>query len=616
MKFAKDHPLTRNLLEQYHPGHWVVAAYFFHDRGTEVQKSISGFLREILYQILRQRRQIFPLIYPLFHSNQSSSSTRSVRLEEGKENISNRNDDEIRYNWNPSVLQDALFSIACNSAVDVNLCIFVDALDEHDGNHRELLSTLDRLTRLTNNYFFRLRLCLAGRQENIFKDAFRDCPGFSIHERTTGDIRRYTEGRIQDVMSGILTKDGELALSSLIEDVIDKAEGVFLWVRLVNDELIEGLCEGDSVEELKDLLSGIPNELGELYTRALRRPNRTQPRVPAKTKYERYVMFQIVKCCRVPFSTYQLLGATLFLTTGRGTYPELQRLSSDQMEHRLYSRSAGLLDAPSRYMDSDYVQFIHQTVKEYITTGEGSTIIFQDIGDEPQDSGYMFILRYLVYLLVTFDQSNRDFDAERFATRNFAHYARMVEQYQSQSASKVLEIAISRLEKVRQRVILNAMITRMEIFLEFDEEFYVLDCIRDRPQALLLVLYTGSCLCRSFAESLQIHKDDITQEERYLLLSIIINMLQSEHIPIRSSSTARTARSSILEILLQADLGTYVFRSSSQRFNARIQRLISERCIEPLAMRERVSQLWDQIRGTDSSESEVVGDESPKLIET
>lgn len=50
-------------------------------------------------------------------------------------------------------------------------------------------------------------------------------------------------------MSGNVTKDGELALSSLIEDVIDKAEGVSLWVRLVNDELIEGLCEGDSIEE-------------------------------------------------------------------------------------------------------------------------------------------------------------------------------------------------------------------------------------------------------------------------------------------------------------------------------------------------------------------------------
>ena len=616
MKFAKDHPLTRNLLEQYHHSHWVVAAYFFHDRGTEVQKSISGFLREILYQILRQRRPLFPLIYSLFLPNRTSS-TRGVRLEEGKEDILKQDDDEINYSWSPSMLQDALFSIACKSVFDVNICIFVDALDEHDGNHRDLLSTLDRLTRLTGNHCFRLRLCLAGRPENIFKDAFRDCPGFSIHELTTGDIRRYTEGRIQDVMSGNLTRDGEVALSGLIEDVIDKAEGVFLWVRLVNDELIEGLCEGDSIEELKDLLSGIPNELEELYTRTLRRPSRTQTRAPAKSKYERYMMFEIVKCCREPFSLYQLLGATLYLTTGRGTYPELQRLSWDQMERRLYSRSAGLLDAPGRCMDNDYprspvVQFIHQTVKEYMTTGEGSTIILQDIGIEPQDSGFMFILRYLVYLLATFDENNRDIDAERFATRNFAHYARKVERQENQSVSKVFEPAISRLAKVQQRVILEDMVDQMDIFLSPD----VFTSIRDRPQAQLLVLYAGSCLHKSFAESLRIHGDDITQGDRVHLLNTAIGMLQSENIPTESASTDRISKSSILEDLLQADLGTYVFRSSIEQFDEAIQRIISDCHIEPQARRERISQLWTQIRGTERTKVQAHGNENCNSIET
>lgn len=79
-----------------------------------------------------------------------------------------------------------------------------------------------------------------------------------------------------------------------------------------------------SIKELRDLLSGIPNELGELYAKTPRRPNHTQSRAPAKSKYERYMMFEIVKCCREPFSMYQLLGATLFLTTGKGTYPDDQ----------------------------------------------------------------------------------------------------------------------------------------------------------------------------------------------------------------------------------------------------------------------------------------------------
>ena len=122
----------------------------------------------------------------------------------------------------------------------------------------------------------------------------------------------------------------------------------------------------------------------------------------------------------------------------------------------------------------------------------------------------MFILRYLVYLLATFDEINRDIDAERFATRNFAHYARKVERHGKQSVSNLLEPAISRLAKVQQRLILEDMVDQMDIFLSPD----VLNSMRDRPQAQLPVTYTGSCLHKSFAESLRIHNGDITQGDR------------------------------------------------------------------------------------------------------
>ena len=171
--------------------------------------------------------------------------------------------------------------IAPASTFDISIWIFTDALDEHDGKHRDLLSTLDRLTRWTDNQFFRLRLCLAGCQENIFKDAFRDCAGFSINDYTTDDIVQYRKGRMQTAMRGNLTEDGESGLSSLIEVAIEGAEGVFLWVRLVINVLIEGICEGDSVKELE-----------ELHTRTLCQTNRTRSRAPENSNNERYVIFR------------------------------------------------------------------------------------------------------------------------------------------------------------------------------------------------------------------------------------------------------------------------------------------------------------------------------------
>ncbi|KAL9628684.1 MAG: hypothetical protein Q9164_007177 [Protoblastenia rupestris] len=223
---------------------WIVAGYFFHDRGTVVQKSIEGFLRELLYQILRQRPDLFASMYSLFLC---LDAPRSGSLKDHRPTT-------LADAWNFKTLQEALFCIASKPICDVNICLFIDALDEHKGNHRELLYTLRRLTQISENSPFRLRLCLAGRPENIFKDEFQGCPGFAIHTYTTHDIRLYVEGRMQTGTSGRYTHEGEQEYSHLIAKIIEKAQGVFLWVRLVVDELIEGfrsagLLEAPSSEE-------------------------------------------------------------------------------------------------------------------------------------------------------------------------------------------------------------------------------------------------------------------------------------------------------------------------------------------------------------------------------
>lgn len=185
-------------------------------------------------------------------------------------------------------------------------------------------------------------------------------------------------------MKGNLTEDGQSALFSLAEDILSRAEGVFLWVRLVSDEMIEGLCEGDSPEELRDVLSGIPSELEGLYTRALCRNSRHKTRATGWLKYERYMMFQIVMCSQEPFPLHHLLAATCYLATG--THTNLKTISLDQMQRRLYSRGSGLLDAPEQDYGSRHghleVQFIHQTLKGYMISGEGMVTINIGLGDK------------------------------------------------------------------------------------------------------------------------------------------------------------------------------------------------------------------------------------------
>ena len=131
MKYAMTSPRTTQLLSNYNSMPWIIAGFFFHDRGTKMQKSAEGFLSGILRQLLQQRREIFPLIYSTFNSVSKLINT-------DKECALNT----PSYIWSLAQLQQALSLTICKSNVPLNCCLFVDALDEHDGNHRNLIAIL------------------------------------------------------------------------------------------------------------------------------------------------------------------------------------------------------------------------------------------------------------------------------------------------------------------------------------------------------------------------------------------------------------------------------------------------------------------------------------------
>lgn len=56
MKFALKHPRLADLLPD---GNWTRISFLFHDRGTLIQRSLTGMLRELLFQLLSQHPEIF-----------------------------------------------------------------------------------------------------------------------------------------------------------------------------------------------------------------------------------------------------------------------------------------------------------------------------------------------------------------------------------------------------------------------------------------------------------------------------------------------------------------------------------------------------------------------------
>lgn len=62
MKYAMYHRKTQEILGPA----WYIIDYFFHDRGSHLQKSLLRMLKEVLYQITSQDKSIFPIIRHIY----------------------------------------------------------------------------------------------------------------------------------------------------------------------------------------------------------------------------------------------------------------------------------------------------------------------------------------------------------------------------------------------------------------------------------------------------------------------------------------------------------------------------------------------------------------------
>ena len=178
----------------------------------------------------------------------------------------------------------------------LKICLFIDALDEHsehyDKLHSRLLDLLQKLIDAADGSVVRLKLCLSSRPENYFHDALKTCPGFCMQNHTRSDISTYVHGRMRtylktrdDLISDIKISE---AIYKTCDEVVRRSEGVFLWVKLVTSDLVEGLIDGDSPEQLTDRLSAIPGngDLHQLYRDIL-------CKLASNHLAEAYVMLQI-----------------------------------------------------------------------------------------------------------------------------------------------------------------------------------------------------------------------------------------------------------------------------------------------------------------------------------
>ena len=366
MKYALNNDQLLQSLPAKDGSKWIIAAFFFHDRGSEIQKSLVGMFQQILGSILRQAPDLSR--FALYHYRDLMKAQRTERP-----------------TWVLESLEAAMLSILGQGDVPVRIFLMLDALDEHHGDNDVLVTLLKSMVDNVAHGSVWLKLCLASRSWTVFQQHFRKCPGFAIHDHTQRDIRTYIEARLDVDEDALQREDGQIYKVRLIDHVAEKAFGVFIWVRLVMDVISKGARDGTPYPVLEEMASQMPQELEELYADTLRR-------VESDYSVEAYRMLQITLCSLFPLSIEDFVHVNFLNTdrpnhhTGRSKASQDAILgSSALLRNWIASRSGGLLEVSHRPSDEDdlqasdpesksdparipksTVQFIHQTVKDYI----------------------------------------------------------------------------------------------------------------------------------------------------------------------------------------------------------------------------------------------------------
>ena len=255
MNFISHHKTTYDLLKSWAgQKELLIPLFFFWTAGSHLQKSVEGFLRSVLFQILAQNRD---LIY-LLRDNIVIPQLASLIWTEGR-------------------LRKCLALLALEITDSYCICLFVDGLDELDGDHRDFLQMIRDLTENSN-----IKCCFSSRPERPFKE-FLSSYSLRLQDLTRDDIREYVEESLEQLAQvGSLSTAQAKWKENLKSRICENADGVFLWVNLVLKSQINGIRNDDSLDDLEKKLFSLPADVEELYLHLLNKVNKFYQKEAAK----------------------------------------------------------------------------------------------------------------------------------------------------------------------------------------------------------------------------------------------------------------------------------------------------------------------------------------------
>jgi hypothetical protein len=380
MKYLLNDSRTREALSKQGRPILSTPAFFFHARGVETEKAFDGLLRSIIFQLLSDIPRLVDSVADIYWSCLDENSICP---------------------WTIPQLEKALDNIR-QQQIEGCICIFIDALDEYSGRSEDIARFVKRLAAPMDAYDNQklvIRVCASSRPWNTFTSLLSETPSFTIQDWTKEDIRKFATHRLEGC-----NRDNT---SFIVDNITDRAEGVFLWVALALDELWQPLCDGKPIEDVRSLLSGLPTDLPKFYKRMMEN-------VPKEDRPILMGMLELVLCFEYQdFLPTQFLAFCLAVELMQRSPLAIKEVSlkaadderrQREVERRIRACSGGLLEV-AQSKGGSRVQFVHQTVKSFIGDPQNSSLLNGKSTRDIAVAGIERMMRLAILLITQMDST-------------------------------------------------------------------------------------------------------------------------------------------------------------------------------------------------------------------
>lgn len=327
----------------------VIAAFFFNARGNEIERTPIGLLRTLLHNLCQRISTLRDLVVKAY--------------------VAKRRLLDSDWHWQFSELKDFLAAVVKSSVLGQrSLTLFIDALDECDLTATQsAIYMFESLASSSLSEGTKFSICLSSRYWPQFR--IQTCFIARVELENKGDIDRYIQKHLEPTQ---VDEDPGVHFA-LRNEILNKAQGTFIWVVLVVRDLLSAYHAGATLRELRNIVERVPLNLHQFYQHQLQSTK-------GEDRQNMLRLLQLVFYAQRSLSLTEVRYALAFGCRSHASYAEWSQSSEyvrndEQMEKRIREHSKGLVEiAQSAEYDQDpasskrtIVQFIHQSVRDFLT---------------------------------------------------------------------------------------------------------------------------------------------------------------------------------------------------------------------------------------------------------